>query len=248
MRAKRLARYLQGTKNMALFYPRDGICKVLRMSSDTDWAGCSVTRKSVACCMGEIGECLLRSYVRTQQVIAKSSGEAEFYGLVDTVQEGLLLQCVLEFMGKPWDLFRTILEAGTDSSAAKSMSERLGVGPRVRHLEVSSLWIQDAIKEKHVKVIKLNGQHNKSDLGTKALEAQRFHELVKAVGCIRVDESKTQLSTSDIINMRPRSWDLPGAVSSYDVGLLSADSGDRFNQAMDAITFAIRLLAMREPS
>ena len=154
MRAKRFARCLQGTRGVSLFYLRgDKTDRVLERRSDTDWTGCEITRKSVACATFKLGGCLIRSYVRTQNVIAKSSGEAELYGLVDCAQEGILLAAVLKFLRH-----EVIIECGTDSSAAKAMAERLGVGPRVRHLEVDSLWIQQAVREKHVRLKKGQGR------------------------------------------------------------------------------------------
>ena len=146
------------------------------------------------------------------------------------------MQSVLEFMGRPWGVLNTTLEAGTDSSAAKSMAERLGVGPRVRHLDVNSLWLQDAVKKGLVKLAKLKGQYNSSDLGTKALDAPRFAELKAAVGCVH------KLVKSDIINMKPRNWEKEPAVPLYDVGAM--DTSETIMKELEAVTAAIRRLVI----
>ena len=158
---------------------------------------------------------MICSYVRTQHVIAKSSGETEFYGLVDCAQEEMLLAAVLKFLRH-----EVIIECGTDSSAAKTMAERLGVGPRVRHLEVDSLWIQQAVREKHVRLKKVKGKVYEPDLGTKALDVKRFRELLTMANCvnIKVDKDKVQ---AEIVTRTPRKWeDEPG------VGAVGTHGGD----------------------
>ena len=68
-----------------------------------------------------------------------------------------------------------------DSSAAKAISQRSGVG-RVRHLEVRTLWLQAKVCEKKIYVIKQDGETNTADIGTKALAAGRFAELRQGLG------------------------------------------------------------------
>ena len=236
-RARRFARYLQGTRDIALFYPEDGDPRVVAGRSDTDWAGCEVTRKSVACAMAFSGDCLLRSFVRTQQVRSKSSGEAEFYGLVDTTQEIILLQSVLKFVGMPM-----AAEVGTDSSAAKSMSERMGVGPRVRHLETSSLWIQDCVKDKHIKVVKVPGEHNPSDLGTKPLDHPRMKQLMHDIGCRSVSELHSTLVKPEVLTKQPRGWKRDR--DSHELGAISSSSSDDMSISDIAVIVAEAVVAV----
>ena len=49
--------------------------------SDTDWAGCKTTRKSTSGGLAMLGTHILKCYLSTQNVVALSSGEAEYYGL-----------------------------------------------------------------------------------------------------------------------------------------------------------------------
>ena len=65
-------------------------------------------------------------------MIALSSGEAEYYAMVRAAAEALGLQAIMRDLG--W-------EAGillwVDSSAAKSMASRIGLG-KVRHMRFNS--------------------------------------------------------------------------------------------------------------
>ena len=68
------------------------------------------------------------------------------------------------------------LEVQTDSSAAKGIASRRGVG-RVRHLHTGLLWVQQRVQSGEIKIVKIKGTENAADLGTK------FHQgLVEVPG------------------------------------------------------------------
>ena len=79
---------------------------------------------------------MLHSHCRRQSVIALSSAESEFYALSAVALEGRLFARILEFLS-----FVVKSYALTDSSAAKCISQREGVG-KVRHLDTRTLWLQ----------------------------------------------------------------------------------------------------------
>ncbi len=56
----------------------------------------------------------------------------------------------------------------TDSTAAKAMASRRGVG-NVRHIEVGDLWIQDKVSKGVMKIRKVKGTENPSDALTKSV-------------------------------------------------------------------------------
>ena len=114
---------------------------------------------------------MVLEYCRGQAVLALNSAEVENYGGVSLSAEALHMQSVMEFLGMP-----TRIRLRLDSSAAKAISQRSGVG-RVRRLEVRTLWLQAKVREKKIYVIKQDGETNTADIGTKALAAGRFAEL-----------------------------------------------------------------------
>ena len=86
--------------------------------------------------------------------------------------------------------------AGTDSSAAKGISQRVGSG-RVRHLRIQDLWIQERVREKDVEVRKLSTETNRGDIGTKYLEPTRITSLLRLMGLTtRGQEVKAMRATS----------------------------------------------------
>ena len=71
--AKRLVKYLHGTRDTALqIRPRKGTLR-LDSASDSDWAGCPTTRKSSSGAMVWLSGELVSSLCRTQGLIATRS-------------------------------------------------------------------------------------------------------------------------------------------------------------------------------
>ena len=86
------------------------------------------------------GSHLVKSWSSTQSVVALSSGEAEYYGMVKGASVELGLQSVLKDFN---------IDCGitlkSDASAAIAISNRRGLG-KVRHIEVCQLWLQDKVR------------------------------------------------------------------------------------------------------
>ena len=57
----------------------------------------------------------------------------------------------------------------TDSSAAKGMASRKGLG-KVRHVEVSQLWVQQKVGSGEIELKKVEGTNNLADALTKHVE------------------------------------------------------------------------------
>ena len=109
---------------------------ILESFSDSNWAACKGTRKSVGASVICVAGNMLFSSSRTQRVVALSSGEAELLSSASSVCDALLIRELLEFM----DFGRVKIYRHIDASA-KAMLERSGVG-KVRHLSCRILWCQ----------------------------------------------------------------------------------------------------------
>ena len=118
----------------------------------------------------------LKHWSSTQTSVALSSGEAEFTALVKAGAEGIGVQTLANEMG--WPMRLSIL---VDSSAAKSIANRSGVG-RVRHLSVKTLWVQEAVKNRRFEVLKVDGCRNLADHLTKSLGVKDFEHALKNMG------------------------------------------------------------------
>ena len=113
---------------------------------------------------------LLKHWSSTQQTVALSSGEAELKGTVKGDAEGIGMQNIAKGISIYYDI-----HVYTDSSAAIGMVARKGTGT-VRHIEVSELWIQDAVRNKVLTVNKVKGGDNPADILTKHIDQGNFHQ------------------------------------------------------------------------
>ena len=115
----------------------------------------------------------LKSWSATQHAVALSSGEAEYYGMVKGAGNALGRLGVLQDMvtSCPIVLY-------TDSSAAKGIASRRGLG-KVRHIELSELWLQDQVARKKVEVRKIRGEDNFSDSLTKHSGQDRIEQTMR---------------------------------------------------------------------
>ena len=112
----------------------------------------------------------IKAWSATQQVIALSSGEAEYYGMVKGAGNALGLAGVLQDMGT-----RQAIILYTDSSAAKGISSRRGLG-KLRHVELNELWLQDQVARGRIAFRKISGEENISDSLTRPATADRIKQ------------------------------------------------------------------------
>ena len=155
---------------------------VLEVFTDSDWASDRQSRRSVSCCVIFYGGCLLFSASRTQKIISLSSAEAEVYASSSGCSDAILLSRMLAWLtGR-----RTIIHAYTDSSGAKGILQRQGVG-RLRHLSCRILWLQQLISAGIIKLCSVSGSINPADIGTKRLSAPRLRSLMSVLGLYNRD-------------------------------------------------------------
>ncbi|GKB07214.1 hypothetical protein Tco_0835498 [Tanacetum coccineum] len=77
---KRIFKYLRGTVNRGLWYPKDSSI-ALTAYADVDHAGCQDTRRSTSGCMQLLGDRLVSWSSKRQKSAAISSMEAEYIAL-----------------------------------------------------------------------------------------------------------------------------------------------------------------------
>ena len=131
-----------------------------RAYSDSDWAGCSRTRKSTSGGTAMMGKHLIVHWSSTQATIALSVAEAELNGMTKGGTESLFLKHLSDEIGLNLDI-----EIRTDSSAGKGILSRQGCG-KVKHLEARQMWLQQKVLDKEVKIVKVPRNDNPSDTCT----------------------------------------------------------------------------------
>ena len=127
-----------------------------------------------------MGSHTIRKWSKHQSVIALSSGEAEYYGMVKGASVGLGIRALMKDLG--WEYHKSI-EVKTDASAAIGIASRIGVG-KVRHIEVNQLWLQSKVLSKDLVITKVDGGLNIADALTKAVDATKLRAHIVGVGAV----------------------------------------------------------------
>ena len=134
-----------------------------------------------------LGKHLLKGWSTTQSVIALSSGEAEYYGMVRGGTMGLGLLAIMKDMG-----ITKKLEINTDASAAHGIAQRTGLG-KVRHLETCQLWLQQKVGNNEIGINKVNGKENLADALTKHVSNEELdYHIIGTSG--RMEEGRHELA------------------------------------------------------
>ena len=94
----------------------------------------------------QIGKATTKTFSKGQAVIALSSGEAEYYGLVSGISTGLGEQS----MYADWNI-KVDIQVWMDATAGIAIGSRKGLG-RVKHVDTTFLWVQDMVRHKKVKL------------------------------------------------------------------------------------------------
>ena len=178
----------------------DGSCRLWCLA-DTDWAHDPETRKSVTCKIVEADGCQVMSGVAQQSLLAQSSGEAAFIGMHEICLDLVFYRNLFSWFG-----FRVVWRLLTDSSAAKGMAQRQGVG-KVRHLDLRTLYLQDLVKTEGLRIVKVKGEHNKADIGTKTHPQAKFEQLRELNQIIPIAElgsRPSSMEANSVTEEKPR--------------------------------------------
>nr|XP_028960693.1 uncharacterized protein LOC114825838 [Malus domestica] len=84
---KRILRYLKGSLDLGLWFSKSSQAPSLQAFSDADWAGCSLDRRSTGGYCVYFGNSLISWSAKKQPTVARSSTEAEYRSLANTVAE-----------------------------------------------------------------------------------------------------------------------------------------------------------------
>jgi hypothetical protein len=184
--AKSCARYLLSCPRVVWRYPRQPMCTAVHGLTDSNWAGCPITRKSTTATHLMVGRHPVYAGCSTQTIISLSSGEAEFYGAVKTACRLLGMAALMKDVG--WEAAAIL---ATDSAAAKGMASRRGAA-RVRHIHCPALWLQQAVTRRVLSIVKRPGKDLSPDVGTKVgIPPAHVWELLGHFGVVRAGGKST---------------------------------------------------------
>ena len=119
-----------------------------------------------------LGDHVVKTWSKTQTVIALSTGGAGLYALNKVAAESLSLQSLL--LDMRIDLS---VHLHTDATTGRAMAMRRGLG-KVGHITVNEPWLQEQVHKEAVTVLKIKNKFNLADLLTKYLSKDEIEHIV----------------------------------------------------------------------
>lgn len=185
---KRVFRYLQGTKDLALVY--QGKSKVVGYS-DASYAEDVIDRKSVTGLVYIMNGGAILWKSKRQPIVSLSSTEAEYIALTSTMKEGVwLAKLDAELRQK-----ESIVEIYEDNQSTIALASNHIHNDRSKHIDVRYHYIRDMVEKGKVKIHYIQTKQQTADVLTKGLSPPLHQVHVRGLGL----RSGSPTSSSSII-------------------------------------------------
>nr|GEW30630.1 copia protein [Tanacetum cinerariifolium] len=166
---KRIFRYLKGTINLGLWYPKD--CGFdLTAYSDADHAGCHLDRKSTSGSVQFLGDKLVCWSSKKQNYVSISIAESEYVAVSSCCAQVLWMRTQLTDYG----FFYDKVPIYCDSKSAIAISCNPAQHTRTKHIYVRYHFIKDHVEKGTTELYFVGTKYQLADLFTKSLPEARF--------------------------------------------------------------------------
>ena len=179
---KRILRYLKGSIGQGITM-HNNQSTVISGYTDADWAGNAIDRKSITGYCTFVGGNLVTWKSKKQQVIARSSAEAEYRAMAATACELIWLKGLLSDLGFPSSTPMTLM---CDNQAAMHIAANPVFHERTKHIEVDCHFIRAQVQTQIIRTMFTRSHDQLADLFTKALASSQFHRLLGKLGSVNL--------------------------------------------------------------
>ncbi|GMI67901.1 hypothetical protein HRI_000459300 [Hibiscus trionum] len=176
--ALRVVRYVKKNPGLGILLPAAGMPH-LTAYCDVDWAACPLTRKSVTGYCIKLGESLVCWKSKKQNIVSKSSAEAEYKGMASTTTEVVWLRGLLQELGFEQKEPTTVY---SDSQAALQIAANPVFHERTKHIEIDCHFIREKIQKAVIQTRHVPTADQQADILTKGLAAKQHEHLMIKLG------------------------------------------------------------------
>lgn len=181
LEAKRIIKYLKGSRNLKLKLSDSGTLQELHAYSDANWAEDKTDRKSNSGYFCSINGGAISWCSRKQETVATSSAESELMALTETCKEMKWLRSMIKSLKEAVPEKMLIF---TDSQSCISMIKNEKFSNKTKHIDIKYHYVRDLFTNKEVNLQYVNTEINTADLMTKPLAGTKTSTLRKLAGLV----------------------------------------------------------------
>ncbi|RVW18959.1 Retrovirus-related Pol polyprotein from transposon RE1 [Vitis vinifera] len=171
----RILRYLKNAPGKGILFAKNVNHQSIEVYTDVVWAGAVDDRRSTSGYFTFVGGNLVTWKSKKQNVVARSSAEAEFRGMALGLCEALWLRLLLQDLGY---LSRQPIRLFCDNKAACDIAHNPVQHDRTKHVEVDRFFIKEKLDDKIVELPKIRSKDQLADILTKSVSCQVFSKFL----------------------------------------------------------------------
>ncbi|GAU43620.1 hypothetical protein TSUD_185130 [Trifolium subterraneum] len=178
-------KYLKQSLGQGLFYKSNSSLK-LKGFSDSDWGACPDTRRSTTGFCFYPGNSLISWKSKKQNIVSRSSSEAEYRALAQATCEGQWLMYLLQDFKiahtEPIILY-------CDNNSALHIAANPVFHERTKHIEIDCHVVRDKVQNDLIHLLPVSSKEQVADILTKPLHPGPFNALHAKLGMIDIFSS-----------------------------------------------------------
>ena len=151
--------------------------------SDSDWAKCPITRKSVSGYCVFVNDNLVSWKSKKQATLSKSSAEAEYRSMASVTCEVMWMLKVLEDLGVTELLPVELL---CDNKSAIQIAANPVMHEKTKHFDIDVHLVREKVASGLIKNVHVDSKSQIADIFTKALGSAQHSVLVKKLGMLNL--------------------------------------------------------------
>nr|XP_043619818.1 secreted RxLR effector protein 161-like [Erigeron canadensis] len=178
---KRIFRYIKGTMNLGLWYPKFSGVDIM-CYADSDLGGSLVDRKSTSGVCAFVGLCLTSWFSKKQNSVALSTTEDEYVAAGRACAQALWMkQLFLDY-----NEHQNEIPIMCDNKSAIDLSKNPVLHSRTKHIEIRHHFLRDNVQKGNIVIEKVDTTENVADIFTKALKKDTFNTLRLGLGMMEL--------------------------------------------------------------